>query len=146
MLFLSMNGFERELEHRLLGVVPQADIVGVSEPIANWQSVAEGALLIEGIRGAAPFIRMQGLVQKPGGFQGLAVVGIDPKEEIKVSTLAQFMSDASWQSLGQDENHIVLGQSLLTKLGLEIGDTLALYVQDIDPEAAGSLRDRKSVV
>ncbi|EGT3627535.1 lipoprotein-releasing ABC transporter permease subunit LolE [Morganella morganii] len=140
----AMNGFERELEHRLLGVVPQADIVGVSEPIANWQSVADGALLIEGIRGAAPFIRMQGLVQKPGGFQGLAVVGIDPKEEIKVSTLAQFMSDASWQSLGQDENHIVLGQSLLTKLGLEIGDTLALYVQDIDPEAAGSLRAAKS--
>jgi len=124
--------------------VPQADIVGVSEPIANWQSVAEGALLIEGIRGAAPFIRMQGLVQKPGGFQGLAVVGIDPKEEIKVSTLAQFMSDASWQSLGQDENHIVLGQSLLTKLGLEVGDTLALYVQDMDPEAAGSLRAAKS--
>ena len=140
----AMNGFERELEHRLLGVVPQADIVGVSEPIANWQSVAEGALLIEGIRGAAPFIRMQGLVQKPGGFQGLAVVGIDPKEEIKVSTLAQFMSDASWQSLGQDESHIVLGQSLLTKLGLEVGDTLALYVQDMDPEAAGSLRAAKS--
>lgn len=117
----AMNGFERELEQRLLGVVPQADIVGVDEPIVNWQSVAQGALQIEGIRGAAPFIRMQGLVQKPGGFQGLAVVGIDPKEETKVSTLSQFMSDASWQSLSQDENHIVLGESLLTKLGLEVG-------------------------
>lgn len=140
----AMNGFERELEQRLLGVVPQADIVGVDEPIVNWQSVAQGALQIEGIRGAAPFIRMQGLVQKPGGFQGLAVVGIDPKEETKVSTLSQFMSDASWQSLSQDENHIVLGESLLTKLGLEVGDTLALYMQDIDPEAAGSLRAAKS--
>lgn len=140
----AMNGFERELEQRLLGVVPQADIVGVDEPIVNWQSVAQGALQIEGIRGAAPFIRMQGLVQKPGGFQGLAVVGIDPKEETKVSTLSQFMSNASWQSLSQDENHIVLGESLLTKLGLEVGDTLALYVQDIDPEAAGSLRAAKS--
>ncbi|MCU7974164.1 lipoprotein-releasing ABC transporter permease subunit LolE [Shewanella sp. SW36] len=140
----AMNGFERELEQRLLGVVPQADIVGVDEPIVNWQSVAQGALQIEGIRGAAPFIRMQGLVQKPGGFQGLAVVGIDPKEETKVSTLSQFMSDASWQSLSQDENHIVLGESLLTKLGLEVGDTLALYVQDIDPDTAGSLRAAKS--
>jgi lipoprotein-releasing system permease protein len=33
---------------------------------------------------------------------------------------------------------------LLTKLGLEVGDTLALYVQDMDPEAAGSLRAAKS--
>ena len=140
----AMNGFERELEQRLLGVVPQADIVGVNEPITNWQEVADGALQIEGIRGAAPFIRMQGLVQKPGGFQGLAVVGIFPKEEMKVSTLSQFMSDTSWQSLSQDDNNIVLGQSLLTKLGLEIGDTLALYVQDMDPETAGSLRAAKS--
>ncbi|MGL6121580.1 MAG: ABC transporter permease, partial [Shewanella sp.] len=140
----AMNGFERELEQRLLGVIPQADIVGVSEPITDWQSVAQDALLIEGIRGAAPFIRLQGLVQKPGGFQGLAVMGIDPKEEAKVSTLPQFMSDESWHSLNQDENHIVLGQALLTKLGLEIGDTLALYVQDMDPEAAGSLRAAKS--
>lgn len=140
----AMNGFERELEQRLLGVIPQADIVGVNEPIVDWQSVAQGALQIEGIRGAAPFIRMQGLVQKPGGFQGLSVVGIAPEEETKVSTLAQFMTDESWQSLAQDENHIVLGKSLLKKLGLEIGDTLALYVQDMDPENAGSLRAAKS--
>lgn len=140
----AMNGFERELEQRLLGVIPQADIVGVNEPIVDWQSVAQGALQIEGIRGAAPFIRMQGLVQKPGGFQGLSVVGIAPEEETKVSTLAQFMTDESWQSLAQDDNHIVLGKSLLKKLGLEIGDTLALYVQDMDPENAGSLRAAKS--
>ncbi|EGM70105.1 lipoprotein-releasing ABC transporter permease subunit LolE [Shewanella sp. HN-41] len=140
----AMNGFERELEQRLLGVVPQADIVGVDAPIADWQNVVKDALQIEGIRGAAPFIRMQGLVQKPGGFQGLSVVGIEPEEELKVSALSQFMSDESWQSLSQDANHIVLGKSLLKKLGLELGDTVALYVQDSDPEVAGSLRAAKS--
>ncbi|MGL4515599.1 MAG: lipoprotein-releasing ABC transporter permease subunit LolE [Shewanella sp.] len=140
----AMNGFERELERRLLGVISQADIVGVNEPITDWPAVVNGAMQIEGIRGAAPFIRMQGLVQKPGGFQGLSVVGIDPQEEVKVSSLAQFMSQESWQSLSQTENHIVLGKSLLKKLGLEIGDTLALYVQDNSPDGAGSLRAAKS--
>lgn len=140
----AMNGFERELEQRLLGVIPQADIVGVNEPITDWQAVADTAQQIQGIRGAAPFIRMQGLVQKPGGFQGLSVVGIEPKDEINVSTLAQFMSDESWQSLSQDENHIVLGKSLLKKLGLELGDTVALYVQDANPDTAGNLRAAKS--
>jgi len=111
----AMNGFERELERRLLGVISQADIVGVNEPITDWPAVVNGAMQIEGIRGAAPFIRMQGLVQKPGGFQGLSVVGIDPQEEVKVSSLAQFMSQESWQSLSQTENHIVLGKSLLKK-------------------------------
>lgn len=140
----AMNGFERELEQRFLGVVPQADIVGVDAPIADWQNVVKDAEQIEGIRGAAPFIRLQGLVQKPGGFQGLSVVGIELEEEMKVSALSQFMSDESWQSLGQDANNIVLGKSLLKKLGLKLGDTVALYVQDSDPDAAGSLRAAKS--
>lgn len=140
----AMNGFERELEQRFLGVVPQADIVGVDAPIADWQNVVKDAEQIEGIRGAAPFIRLQGLVQKPGGFQGLSVVGIELEEEMKVSALSQFMSDESWQSLGQDANNIVLGKSLLNKLGLKLGDTVALYVQDSDPDAAGSLRAAKS--
>lgn len=140
----AMNGFERELEQRFLGVVPQADIVGVDAPIADWQNVVKDAEQIEGIRGAAPFIRLQGLVQKPGGFQGLSVVGIELEEEMKVSALSQFMSDESWQSLGQDANNIVLGKSLLNKLGLKLGDTVALYVQDSDPDSAGSLRAAKS--
>ncbi|WP_297893468.1 lipoprotein-releasing ABC transporter permease subunit LolE [Shewanella sp.] len=140
----AMNGFERELEQRFLGVVPQADIVGVDAPISDWQNVVKDAEQIEGIRGAAPFIRLQGLVQKPGGFQGLSVVGIELEEEMKVSALSQFMSDESWQSLGQDANNIVLGKSLLNKLGLKLGDTVALYVQDSDPDAAGSLRAAKS--
>ncbi|MGL5392996.1 MAG: lipoprotein-releasing system transmembrane subunit LolC, partial [Shewanella sp.] len=42
----AMNGFERELERRLLGVIPQADIVGVNEPIADWRKVVSGALQI----------------------------------------------------------------------------------------------------
>jgi lipoprotein-releasing system permease protein len=125
-------------------VISQADVVGVNEPIADWRAVEQTALQIEGVTAAAPFIRMQGLVQKPGGFQGLAVVGIDPEQEAKVSTLSQFMNPETWQSLSEDDNHIVLGESLLKKLGLEVGDTLALYVQDLDPEHAGSLRAAKS--
>ncbi|QYJ80322.1 lipoprotein-releasing ABC transporter permease subunit LolE [Shewanella acanthi] len=140
----AMNGFERELEQRLLGVISQADVVGVNEPIADWLEVEGIAKQIEGINAAAPFIKMQGLVQKPGGFQGLAVVGIDPEQEAKVSTLSQFMSEESWQSLSEDENHIVLGKTLLNKLGLEVGDTLSLYVQNLDPEQAGDLRAAKS--
>lgn len=57
----AMNGFERELEQRLLGVISQADVVGVNEPIADWRAVEQTAMQIEGITAAAPFIRMQGL-------------------------------------------------------------------------------------
>ncbi|ABV37436.1 lipoprotein releasing system, transmembrane protein, LolC/E family [Shewanella sediminis HAW-EB3] len=128
----AMNGFESELETRLLGVVAHAELSGVNEPIHSWQAIADDANKIPGIVAAAPFIRLQGLVQKPGGFQGLSILGIDTIEEAKVSKISEFMSTSTWSKLAQhDANNIVLGKSLAESLGLDVGDALSLYMPDI---------------
>ncbi len=95
----AMNGFERELEQRLLGVVPQGELSQVREPIHDWRQIVSDAEQIDGISAAAPLVRMQGLVQKPGGFVGLFVVGVNPEAEARVSTLSQYLTQESWQSL-----------------------------------------------
>ena len=38
-----MNGFQREMSNRILGMVPHATIVGV-KPIDDWRPVAEAAM------------------------------------------------------------------------------------------------------
>ncbi|MGH8465034.1 MAG: lipoprotein-releasing system transmembrane subunit LolC, partial [Pseudomonas sp.] len=38
-----MNGFQREMSARILGMVPHASILGV-QPLDNWQPVADAAL------------------------------------------------------------------------------------------------------
>ncbi|MDO6610805.1 lipoprotein-releasing ABC transporter permease subunit LolE [Shewanella sp. 1_MG-2023] len=127
----AMNGFERELEQRLLGVVSHGELLSVNEPLHDWQSIAETAKDMPEIVATAPFIRMQGLVQKPGGFQGIELNGIEPEFEQKVSTLAEFMPAAAWNALAEPVNNIVLGRSLLDKLGLSVGDTLSMYTPDM---------------
>ncbi|NKF52433.1 lipoprotein-releasing ABC transporter permease subunit LolE [Shewanella sp. WXL01] len=122
-----MNGFERELQQRLLGVTPHGELVGVNSPLQDWQSKAQSADLIPEIKGVAPFVRLQGLVQKPGGFQGIQVTGIDLAYEPKVSTIAEYMDESTWQTLAEDANNIVLGQALMQQLGLNIGDAVAMY-------------------
>lgn len=125
----AMNGFESELEERLLGVVSHGELNGVNEPIHDWQAVVADANKIPGIVAAAPFVRMEGLVQKPGGFQGLIVLGIDVKQEEKVSNINHFMSEASWQSLQEvNQNNIVLGKGLANNLGVEVGQSISLYM------------------
>ncbi len=128
----AMNGFEEQLETRLLGVVPQAELVGVDAAINDWRQMTRDALAIPGIVGAAPFVQMQGLVQKQGGFHGLKVYGIDSSLENNVSTLNEFVASQDWQKLDSTSPHyqangILLGKSLAHKLGLKVGDTLALY-------------------
>ncbi|WP_137226826.1 MULTISPECIES: lipoprotein-releasing ABC transporter permease subunit LolE [Shewanella] len=142
----AMNGFEKELQDRLLGVVSHGELVGVNQPIADWHDIAKSAANMPQITGVAPFVRLQGLVQKPGGFQGLIVNGIDINYESDVSSIADYMSADAWQSLAGDENHIVLGRSLLVKLGLKVGDTLAMYTPDANNSKLTSAKSHRFVV
>ncbi|MBT1443090.1 lipoprotein-releasing ABC transporter permease subunit LolE [Shewanella sp. JM162201] len=135
----AMNGFERELRDRFLDVVPHGELTGVNEPVHGADDIIEQANQLPGVRGAAPFVRLQGLVQRQGGFQGVSLVGIDTAREGKVSGIASYMSPAAWQSLEGDDNTIVLGKALLEKLGLNEGDTLVLYVPDLSGRDAGKL-------
>ncbi|MGI2260309.1 lipoprotein-releasing ABC transporter permease subunit LolE [Shewanella sp. GXUN23E] len=140
----AMNGFERELEQRFLGVVPHGELIGAAEPLHSWPDIVKSAQVIPGIEGAAPFIRIEGLVQKPGGFQGLAVTGIDTRLEPDVSVIRDFMSPQAWDSLATDSNNIVLGASLAAKLGLKVGDLLSLYVPSVSNGEASRLGSAKS--
>ncbi|MCL2914336.1 lipoprotein-releasing ABC transporter permease subunit LolE [Shewanella corallii] len=140
----AMNGFERELQNRFLGVVPHGELIGAAEPVHNWPGMLQSALVIPGVSGAAPFIRIEGLVQKPGGFQGLAVTGIDTRFEPEVSVIRDYMSPQAWQSLESDKNHIVLGEGLMRKLGLKIGDKLSLYVPSVSNGQSTRLGGAKS--
>ncbi|WP_372871629.1 lipoprotein-releasing ABC transporter permease subunit LolE [Shewanella sp.] len=140
----AMNGFERELRQRFLDVVPHAELVGVNNPVMDWQAMVADAQKIPGIYAAAPFIRLQGLVQRQGGFQGVSLVGIDTTLEESVSGIRQYMSQNAWQQLGGSENTIVLGQALLDKLGLREGDALLLYVPDVSGREAGKLGAARS--
>ncbi|RYV01982.1 lipoprotein-releasing system transmembrane subunit LolE [Shewanella sp. OPT22] len=143
-LLSAMNGFQYELENRLLGVIPHAEIIGAETPIENWKAIADSAQKINGIEAAAPFMKFEGLIQKNKGFQGINIVGIDTKLEPKVSKLPQFVSQHDWQTIAKGEgNHIIVGHNLLKKLELKIGDTVSMYMLN-DSKHSASLNKAKS--
>ncbi|WP_394131068.1 lipoprotein-releasing ABC transporter permease subunit LolE [Shewanella maritima] len=142
----AMNGFERELQQRLLGVISHGELVGVNAPIQDWQAITESATNHPEIAGIAPFTRLQGLVQRQGGFQGLVLNGIDVELEPSVSSIAQFMDESTWASLATSENNIVLGQSLLDKLGLEVGDSIAMYTPEPNSTRLTQAKSHRFVV
>ncbi|QDF67425.1 lipoprotein-releasing ABC transporter permease subunit LolE [Shewanella sp. SNU WT4] len=145
-LLSAMNGFEKALEDKFLAVVPQAELIGAEAPIANWSQIMTEANQIAGITASAPFVKIQGLIQKRSGFQGINLTGIDTKYESEVSDIAKYMSDVSWQALNTDSNNIVLGQSLLNKLGLKLGDSLSLYIPNQGGKGLAQARSLRFVV
>ena len=83
-----MNGFEKELEDRVLQAIPHASIEG--EPfITDWHIVNKVLLDNKNILGSGPFIETQGLINSQDNLKGIMLFGINPELEKKVSTISK---------------------------------------------------------
>ena len=56
-----MNGFDRELQQRILGLVPQAAVYH-REKIADWQSLKNTLEQQPGVVAASPFVQLSALM------------------------------------------------------------------------------------
>jgi len=122
-----MNGFEVELRERLLGLTAHGSVRAESG-IENWQAVSASLLAADGIVGAAPYIEHEVMLSGPGGLAGAELTGILPAEEKTVSKIPASMLAGSLDDLQAQKYRIVLGRALAQRLGVGVGDSIALLV------------------
>ena len=86
----AMNGFERELNNRILAVVPHGEIEAVDQPWTNWQEALDNVQKVPGIAAAAPYINFTGLVESGANLRAIQVKGVNPQQEQRLSALPSF--------------------------------------------------------
>lgn len=133
-----MNGFDRELQQRILGMVPQASILGY-EPMPDWKEVAAKAEEHPHVVGAAPFIQLQGMLSHQGVVSGAFISGIEPSYENKVSIINEHMEAGSLEGLESGSFNMILGAGLARNLGLAVGDKVTLVLPEASVTPAGVL-------
>lgn len=131
-----MNGFDRELKNRILGMIPQAT-VSSTEILTEWQPLVDLAKKQEHVVAAAPFTQLQGMLTAQGQVAGIMVSGIDPKLEKQVSIVQNFMKQGSLEALKPGEFGIVIGQGMADGLGLTLNDKVTLVLPEASPSPAG---------
>ncbi|NMX55637.1 lipoprotein-releasing ABC transporter permease subunit [Pseudomonas sp. WS 5146] len=136
-----MNGFQREMSTRILGMVPHATIVGVN-PIDNWQPVAAAALKNPEVTAAVPFTQMDGMFSYKGAMQPIEISGVDPAQEGKVSIVAQHIVRGKLEDLKAGEFGVVIGDITARRFRLNVGDKLTLIVPEISTAAPGGITPR----
>ena len=60
----AMNGFERELQSRVLSVIPHGELEGVNGPLHHYTKTMNQALKHEHVVAAAPYVRFTGLAER----------------------------------------------------------------------------------
>jgi lipoprotein-releasing system permease protein len=121
-----MNGFQKEVRTRILGVVSHLQILAEDNRLADWQGVAKIAAQHPRVTASAPFVQAQAMLSNGQSMRGAVVRGILPGEEDKVADLAQHMRAGSLDALRAGEFGVVLGADLARALGVLRGDKIAL--------------------
>ncbi|MDO8417652.1 MAG: lipoprotein-releasing ABC transporter permease subunit [Agitococcus sp.] len=131
-----MNGFDRELKNRILGMIPHATISS-REPFHDWHKLADFAKKNPQVIAVAPFTQLQGMLTANGQVAGALISGIDPVYEKQVSIVNENMGSAKLDDLTADGFGIVLGDALANGLGVTAGDKVTLVLPEASLSPAG---------
>lgn len=127
----AMNGFERELNQRILAVVPHAEIT--INPNANEATINHKDMLIsrlkmnEKIVALSPFVSFTALVENGSKLKVVQVKGVDKDAEDQVSSLGKYVQDDGWQRFGK-VGGLVLGSGIAKDLEVNAGDWVTLLI------------------
>ncbi|GAA3889267.1 lipoprotein-releasing ABC transporter permease subunit LolE [Gibbsiella dentisursi] len=130
----AMNGFERELNNRVLAVVPHGEIMPVKPPLAGWQQVLQRVEKVPGIAAAAPYINFTGLLENGAQLRAVQVKGVDPQQESRLSALPKYVQGDAWRRFNSGEQQVILGKGVADALGVKEGAYVTVMIPNSDPQ------------
>ena len=113
-----MNGFERELQNNILGLMPQALITSPKGSI-NPQQLPAQNLHLQGVSRVAPLTTGDVVLQSPRSVAVGVMLGIDPAKE---DPLTPYLVNVRQTALVAGQYHVILGEQLAGQLGVKRGD------------------------
>lgn len=130
----AMNGFERELNNRILAVVPHGEIEAVDQTWTNWQEALDNVQKVPGIAAAAPYINFTGLVESGANLRAIQVKGVNPQQEQRLSALPSFVQGDAWRNFKAGEQQIIIGKGVADALKVKQGDWVSIMIPNSNPE------------
>lgn len=127
-----INGFERELEERVFGVLPHLSVYGRA-PMPAAPADQQALAGLAGVAGVAPFVQGAGLAAVSDRVTGVSIVGIDPERHGDVSAFARHLSPGAGLEPGAYQ--VILGAGVARHLAVNPGDhvTLVLPAATVTP-------------
>jgi lipoprotein-releasing system permease protein len=134
-----MNGFQREIRTRILGVASHVQVSGPNNTLDNWHEVMQQSLRHAEVLAAAPYVNAQGLLTHGSAVRGAYIRGVLPASEEGVAEFGRHMRSGGLDALRPGEYGIVLGAQLARALGVSRGDQVVLVAPQGQVTPAGIL-------
>jgi lipoprotein-releasing system permease protein len=135
-----MNGFEKEVRERILGMTAHITISRMDDSLENWQELDAAVRKAEPqVLGTAPYISKEVMLSAESQVHGSLLQGILPERDAEVSDVGQHMLYGTLDDLKPGEFGIILGQELARTLGVMPGDKVTVVTPQAVSTPAGIL-------
>ncbi len=132
-----MNGFQKELRERILGMTAHATVTEWDGLLTNWREVRGMTESNPEVLGGAPFIRAEAMLTHGALVSGAILQGIEPREERNVSKVAEQTIHGDLEDLQPGRFGIVLGKALADALSVWVGDKITVITPRANVTPAG---------
>lgn len=120
-----MNGFEKNLEGNILGLMPQALITTPQGSLNPQQITQADAAKLQGVSNVVPLTTGDVVLQSPGSVSVGVMLGINPDQQ---EPLSQYLVGVSMQVLQPGQYRVILGEQLANQLKVKRGDQIRVIV------------------
>ena len=121
-----MNGFENELQKRILGVIPHVTLESTGG-FEDLENISEIILEESNVEAVAPFLSSQVVINSNDVSKGVIIKGTSQQNEISIIPENMLIGDL--EAL-EDGSNIIVGDSLAYELNIAIGDSVNLLNLD----------------
>ena len=124
-----VNGFERELQTRLFGIMPHVTLRARS---VQEEDAAQLEILraLPGVEGAASYLQGPVLLANNTNVRGALLTGIDPQGYGEVSALERFVDSGALDTLKSSRFGILLGKGLARELNVQAGGQVTVVLPE----------------
>jgi len=125
-----MNGFDKEMRERILGLVPHITVYS-SGAMHDWERLSDSVKQHPEVVSVTPFAQFDALVMRSGDIETVRAIGIDVRREAPDSQLLAKLKPIDVESFIQDSHGLILGKGLAAKLNLVLGHQLTVIVPSV---------------
>ncbi|MFT5224672.1 MAG: lipoprotein-releasing system permease protein [Polaribacter sp.] len=129
-----MNGFEKELRERILGMVSHVTVSSLDGSLKDWRTLSDDVRNNDTVIGSAPYVEAEAMLSNLSSVSGAIIRGVEPEFEPQVSEIHEHMTFGKLSDLVAGEYGIVLGTGLANSLNVVPGDRVTM----ITPQASAS--------
>ncbi len=120
-----MNGFESQLKHRILGVLPQAVVSLTNGDTPMKSSPPSFVSELSSAHPPQPIVRGEAVIQSASELTVGMMIGVEPKDN---DPIQQYIMAGRLSTLTPGSYRVFIGQTLARNLNVSIGDKLRLMV------------------